>query len=209
MHILFLYRQPRVQVSPRIMMVAVAVPVSPPDQHSPRLGHLASSQTVWSLSSRSFFLIWTYFSPPGTASFIHLGLGRGFFLVPTSTEYANSDRVGDSRASRARRPSRVLGNSEGGGVAVVEVEEEEKVLVMVLRALHLHCIVSVCVCKVSLSLCVCLYVRESEREIWRLGLVFWLVVVVERWLLSLHFLFLFQPFFFSWWEFFFFFFFFF
>ena len=66
--------------------------------------------------------------------------------MPTSTEYANSDRVGDSRARRARRPSRVLGNSEGGGVAVVEVEEEEKVLVMVLRALHLHCIVSVCVC---------------------------------------------------------------
>ena len=66
--------------------------------------------------------------------------------MPTSTEYANSDRVGDSRARRARRPSRVLGNSEGGGVAVVEVEEEEeKVLVMVLRALHLHCIVSLCV----------------------------------------------------------------
>ena len=66
--------------------------------------------------------------------------------MPTSTEYANSDRVGDSRARRARRPSRVLGNSEGGGVAVVKVEEEEeKVLVMVLRALHLHCIVSLCV----------------------------------------------------------------
>lgn len=38
--------QPRVHVSPRIIIVAVAVPVSPPDQHSPRLGHLASSQTV-------------------------------------------------------------------------------------------------------------------------------------------------------------------
>ncbi|MFS8007122.1 hypothetical protein Hanom_Chr14g01257291 [Helianthus anomalus] len=38
--------QPLVQVSPRIIIVAVAVPVSPPDQHSPKLGHLASSQTV-------------------------------------------------------------------------------------------------------------------------------------------------------------------
>lgn len=33
--------------------MAVAVPVSPLDQHSPRLGHRASSQTVWSFSSRS------------------------------------------------------------------------------------------------------------------------------------------------------------
>ena len=37
--------QPRVHVSPMSMMVAVAVPLSPP-QHSPRLGHLASSHTV-------------------------------------------------------------------------------------------------------------------------------------------------------------------
>ena len=78
--------QPRVQVSPRIMMVAVAVPVSPPDQHSPRLGHLASSHTVWSLSSRSFDLMAAYLAPPGMVSFIHLGLGSDLFLVPTSTE---------------------------------------------------------------------------------------------------------------------------
>ena len=145
--------------------MAVAVPVSPPDQHSPRLGHLASSQTVWSLSSRSFFLIWTYFSPPGTASFIHLGLGRGFFLVPTSTEYTKSDSVGDSRASRARRPSRVLGNSEGGAVVVVEVEVEKVLAVMVVRALNLDCIVAFV--SVSLSLSLSLSLSHSllcERE---------------------------------------------
>ena len=151
--------------------MAVAVPVSPPDQHSPRLGHLASSQTVWSLSSRSFFLIWTYFSPPGTASFIHLGLGRGFFLVPTSTEYTKSDSVGDSRASRARRPSRVLGNSEGGAVVVVVGVEVEKVLaVMVVRALNLDCIVAFVSVSLSLSLTRCCVREKRRRRRWRLGL---------------------------------------
>jgi len=47
------HRQPRVQVSPMIMMVAVAVLPSPPPQHSPMLGHLASSHTVLSFSSRT------------------------------------------------------------------------------------------------------------------------------------------------------------
>lgn len=121
-------------------MVAVAVPVSPPDQHSPKLGHLASSQTVWRFNSLSFFLIWTYFWPPGIASRIHLGLGSGFFLVPTSTEYelldwrcTKSERDGDSAANRARRPSRVWGNwgfvdgTNGGSI----VEEKERVLVAV------------------------------------------------------------------------------
>lgn len=78
--------QPRVHVSPRIIIVAVAVPVSPPDQHSPKLGHLASSQTVCNFNSLNFFLICVYFSPPGIDSFIHLGFGNGFFFVPTSTE---------------------------------------------------------------------------------------------------------------------------
>jgi hypothetical protein len=50
-------RQPRVQVSPMSMMVAVAVWPSPPPQHSPRFGHLASSHTVCSFRSRSFALI--------------------------------------------------------------------------------------------------------------------------------------------------------
>lgn len=43
--------QPRVHVSPISMIVAVAVPVSPP-QHSPMLGHLASSQTVVSCNEK-------------------------------------------------------------------------------------------------------------------------------------------------------------
>ena len=38
--------QPLVQVSPIIIMVAVATPSSPPPQHSPIFGHLASSHTV-------------------------------------------------------------------------------------------------------------------------------------------------------------------
>ena len=37
--------QPLVHWSPRIIMVAVAVRFSPPPQHSPILGHLASSHT--------------------------------------------------------------------------------------------------------------------------------------------------------------------
>lgn len=49
--------QPRVQVSPMSMMVAVAVWPSPPPQHSPRLGQRASSHTVLSFSSRSLALI--------------------------------------------------------------------------------------------------------------------------------------------------------
>lgn len=116
------------------MIVAVAVPVSPPDQHSPKLGHLASSQTVWSFNSRSFFLICTYFSPPGIDSFIHFGFGSGFFFVPTSTEYElpdfsamKSDSDGDSSASLARSPARVCENSDGAAlVVVVVVEDDEK-----------------------------------------------------------------------------------
>ena len=74
-------------------------------------------------------------------------------MVPTSTEYTKSDSVGDSRASRARRPSRVLGNSEGGAVVVVVGVEVEKVLaVMVVRALNLDCIVAFVSVSLSLSL---------------------------------------------------------
>lgn len=113
------YLQPRVQVSPRIMMVAVAVPVSPPDQHSPRLGQRASSQTVCSFSSRSLALIPAYLAPPGIVSFIHLGLGSGFFRVPTSTEYVKSPSDGASACSRCRssasRPA-VGGAAAGEGV---------------------------------------------------------------------------------------------
>ena len=47
--------QARVQVSPISMIVAVAIPSLPP-QHSPMFGHLASSHTVASLSSRTYTL---------------------------------------------------------------------------------------------------------------------------------------------------------
>ena len=44
---------PLVHVSPMIIIVAVAFPSSPPLQHSPMLGHLASSQTVARLDLRT------------------------------------------------------------------------------------------------------------------------------------------------------------
>ena len=44
--------QLRVQMLPRIMIVAVLR-----DQHSPRFGHWALSQTVWSLCSRTMPLV--------------------------------------------------------------------------------------------------------------------------------------------------------
>lgn len=52
-------RQPLVHVSPISMIVAVAFDLSEPPQQSPMLGHLASSQTVCSLSPRrsSFILV--------------------------------------------------------------------------------------------------------------------------------------------------------
>lgn len=47
--------QPRVHVSPIIMMVAVAVPSLPPPQHSPMFGQRASSHTVASFSFRTYY----------------------------------------------------------------------------------------------------------------------------------------------------------
>lgn len=132
------YLQPLVQVSPRIIIVAVAVPVSPPDQHSPKLGHLASSQTVWSFNSLSFFLICVYFSPPGMDSFIHLGLGKGFFFVPTSTEYSSSDwrrmksvKLRESAAKRWRSSVRVCGCWNSVEKVRTEIEERRFELIMV------------------------------------------------------------------------------
>mmetsp|Transcript_44583 Transcript_44583/g.107586 ORF Transcript_44583/g.107586 Transcript_44583/m.107586 type:complete len:202 (+) Transcript_44583:737-1342(+) len=53
---------PRVHVSPISMMVAVAVPLSPP-QHSPTFGHLASSHTVLSpRPCRDCFTLWNCLS---------------------------------------------------------------------------------------------------------------------------------------------------
>ena len=64
-------RQPRVQVPPITMKVAV-----PPPQHSPMLGQRASSHTVWSLSVRARALMRLYRSPPGIFTFSHEGLVR-------------------------------------------------------------------------------------------------------------------------------------
>ena len=105
------YRHPRVQVSPKIMMVAVAVPVSPPVQHSPIFGHFASSHTVWRLRSLSFALIAVYFSPPGITLFIQCGFGIGFFFVPTSTEYTSSSSSSRATALLELRNSFRFGSS--------------------------------------------------------------------------------------------------
>ena len=75
-------RHPRVQVSPMSMMVAVAawafllpsLLASDPPQHSPMLGHLASSQTVESLRSRRRERIRVKLSPPGISRLSHPGL---------------------------------------------------------------------------------------------------------------------------------------
>ncbi len=61
--------QPRVQVSPISMTVAV-----PPPQHSATLGQWASAQTVWSCSPRSVSLTLPYRSPPGIPTRSQLGL---------------------------------------------------------------------------------------------------------------------------------------
>ena len=52
--------QPRVHVSPNNIIVAVAVPWPPP-QHSPMLGHCASSHTVFKLNVESESATLTYF----------------------------------------------------------------------------------------------------------------------------------------------------
>lgn len=58
-------RQPRVQVSPINMMVAVAFDLSDPPQHSPMFGHLASSHTVCRPNPRKSFLILLKFCDVG------------------------------------------------------------------------------------------------------------------------------------------------
>ena len=59
--------QPRVQVSPISMIVAVAVP-SPPPQHSPTFGQRASSHTVASLDLRKPVLTRLNDSPRGIST---------------------------------------------------------------------------------------------------------------------------------------------
>src|SRR5690606_13159994 len=64
--------QERVQVSPSMRNVAVPLP-----QHSPRLGHMASSQTVCSSLLRIRPRSHSYVSPPGARTRIHSGRRRG------------------------------------------------------------------------------------------------------------------------------------
>lgn len=64
--------QARVQVSPRIMMVA-----TPLAQHSPMFGQAASWQTVWRLWASMFDLVAWKFLPPGSLALSQLG----FFLM--------------------------------------------------------------------------------------------------------------------------------
>ena len=61
--------QRRVQVSPRIMNVAV-----PRCQHSPMFGHAASWQTVWRFSASIIPLSSRYLGPPGAGTLNHGGL---------------------------------------------------------------------------------------------------------------------------------------
>ena len=73
--------QRRVQVSPRIMNVAV-----PRSQQSPTFGQAASWQTVWSSSSRIIRLSSRYFAPPGGGTLNHAGLRprNGSVSVPST-----------------------------------------------------------------------------------------------------------------------------
>src|SRR3954454_1180253 len=73
--------QRRVQVSPRIMNVAV-----PRSQHSPMFGQAASWQTVWRSSLRIMSVSSRYFGPPGSGTLNHGGLRpRNGSTVPPST----------------------------------------------------------------------------------------------------------------------------
>ena len=63
--------QARVQVSPMIIMVACALV-----QHSPILGQAASSQTVWSLCSRTTSRVAAYSRETGALTRIQSGLRR-------------------------------------------------------------------------------------------------------------------------------------
>ena len=65
-------RQPRVQVSPSTMNVAV-----PPSQHSPMLGHRASSQTVCRPRSRRVLVRRATVGPEGIGTFSHEGFCPG------------------------------------------------------------------------------------------------------------------------------------
>ncbi len=91
--------QPRVHVSPISMMVAVAVPSLPP-QHSPRLGHFASSHTVARLSDFTEAERRSTFSrrlPVGASMRSHVG-----FSSRSSPEEPAAGTVGPSGSAGAQ-----------------------------------------------------------------------------------------------------------
>ena len=75
------YEQARVQVSPRIMNVAV-----PRSQHSPMFGHAASSQTVFKLAPLIFLRISRKLSPPGALTLNQSGKRRSTVGDPVCSD---------------------------------------------------------------------------------------------------------------------------
>ena len=80
------YEQARVQVSPRIMKVAV-----PRSQHSPMFGHAASSQTVFRLAPLILLRISRKFSLPGALTLNQSGRRRSTDGDPTFSDFETND----------------------------------------------------------------------------------------------------------------------
>jgi hypothetical protein len=120
--------QPRVHVSPISMMVAVAVPSLPP-QHSPMLGHFASSHTVARLRLFTLFDSRSKFSlrsPVGVSMRSHSGLAGagteakeavGASAVEVEPE-AKAGKAGPSSSCARRRSRRAVAAEEGAEAAV-------------------------------------------------------------------------------------------
>lgn len=80
------YEQARVQVSPRIINVAV-----PRSQHSPMFGHAASSQTVFRLAPLIFLRISRKFSLPGAFTLNQSGSRRSTDGDPEFSDFETND----------------------------------------------------------------------------------------------------------------------
>jgi hypothetical protein len=95
--------QPRVQISPMIIMVAW-----PCDQHSPALGQPASSQTVTSLCSRMICMRLAIALAdgrldPDPAGFLRLGIVGAMRLFGVALGRASSDRAWVAGSARSGR----------------------------------------------------------------------------------------------------------
>ncbi len=80
------YEQARVQVSPRIMNVAV-----PRSQHSPMFGQAASSQTVFRLAPLIFLRISRKLSPPGAFTLNQSGSRRSTVGEPVFSDFETNE----------------------------------------------------------------------------------------------------------------------